>query len=239
MKTKKINTATVAACFSVTAQELIQKLIESGTQVVGFGRKGDEQRAAELESKYDGKLTVFLGDLTDEEDCRQLVSQSQVILGGAIDVHYHCTGVYSWSRWEDVEPAEVDRLFSANFTTAWMLGREVFSAMKLRGEGTIMFVSARDTIRNIPAGFGPYMASKLALNGLVESLAAEGAQYGIKVNAVLPTIVDTDVNRQAMPDVDPMTWVDPIQLAEIMVDLTQPSKTNLSGALIPVSGKML
>lgn len=239
MKTIKIQTATVAACFSVTAQALIKQLIQSGTRVVGFGRKGDEQRAAELERKYDGKLTVLLGDLTDEEDCRQLVSLSQAILGGAIDVHYHCTGVYSWNRWGDVEVTEVERLFSANFTTAWILGREVFSAMKRRGDGSIMFVSARDTIRNIPAGFGPYMASKLALNGLVESLAAEGAQYGIKVNAVLPTIVDTDVNRQAMPDVDPMTWVDPIQLAEIMIDLTQPSKTNVSGALIPVSGKML
>lgn len=56
---------------------------------------------------------------------------------------------------------------------------------------------------------------------------------------MLPTIMDTDVNRQAIPDVDHTSWVDPAQLAEIMIDLTRPSKTNLSGALIPVQGKML
>ena len=239
MTTNVIRTATVAACFSVTAQEIIRQLVESGTQVVGYGRKGDEQRAIELESQYDGKLTVLLGDLAAEEDSQQLVAQALDILGGAIDVHYHCSGVYSWNRWEDVPAVEVERLFNANFTTAWTLGREIFAAMKPRGKGAIMFVSARDTIRNVPCGFGPYMASKLALNGLVESLAAEGVQHGIKVNAVLPTIMDTDVNRQAMPDIDHTSWIDPAQLAEIMIDLTQPSKTNLSGALVPVQGKML
>lgn len=239
MKTNEIKTATVAACFSVTAQEIIKKLIESGAQVVGYGRKGDEQRAIELEGKYDGKLTVLLGDLTVGEECRQLVAESLDILGGKVDVHYHCSGVFSWNSWEEVPADEVERLFSANFTTAWTLGREIFSAMRPKGAGSIMFVSARDTIRNVSYGFGPYMASKLALNGLVESLAAEGVQHGIKVNAVLPTIMDTDVNRQAMPDVDHNDWVDPAQFAEIMIELTQPSKTNLSGALIPVQGRML
>ncbi len=100
MTTNVIRTATVAACFSVTAQEIIRQLVESGTQVVGYGRKGDEQRAIELESQYDGKLTVLLGDLAAEEDCQQLVAQALDILGGAIDVHYHCSGgVYSWNRW--------------------------------------------------------------------------------------------------------------------------------------------
>ncbi|MCW8331400.1 SDR family NAD(P)-dependent oxidoreductase [Photobacterium sp. SDRW27] len=239
MKTNEIKTATVAACFSVTAQEIIKQLIESGAKVVGYGRKGDEQRAKALEEQYNGKLTVLLGDLTVEEDCQALVAQSLEILDGAVDVHYHCSGVFSWNSWEDVPAKEVERLFSANFTTAWTLGREIFSAMKQTGTGSIMFVSARDTIRNVSYGFGPYMASKLALNGLVESLAAEGVQYGVKVNAVLPTIMDTEVNRAAMPDIDHNDWVNPAQFAEIMIDLTQPSKTNISGALIPVQGRMV
>ncbi|MGF1757220.1 SDR family NAD(P)-dependent oxidoreductase [Photobacterium sagamiensis] len=239
MSSNNIKTATVAACFSVTAQEIIKQLIESGAQVVGYGRAGDEQRARDLESQYNGKLTVLLGELTDEKACHELVAKSLDILGGTIDAHYHCSGVFSWSTWEEVEAKEMERLFSANFTTAWVLGREIFSAMKQRQTGSIMYVSARDTIRNIPYGFGPYMASKLALNGLVESLAAEGVQYGIKVNAVLPTIMDTDVNREAMPDVDHNDWVNPSQFASIMIDLTQPKKTNLSGSLIPVQGKML
>jgi len=232
-----IKTATVASCFSVTAKIIIKNLIESGTQVVAFGRKGDEVRAKEMEAKYDGKLTVLLGDLSNEEDSKALVAKAVNILG-KIEAHYHCTGIYTWRHWQDIDVKEVEQLFNANFMTAFVFGREIFNIMEKNGGGSIIFVSARDTIRNIPAGFGPYMASKMALNGLVESMAAEGIEYGIKINAILPTIINTEVNRMAMPDIDPSTWVDPAEMAELMIELTQPTKTNLSGALIALNAKM-
>lgn len=232
-----IKTATVASCFSVTAKIIINNLIASGTSIVAFGRKGDEERAKEMEEKYGDKITVLLGDLSDEEESKQLVTEATGILG-KIEVHYHCTGIYTWRHWKDIDVEEVDLLFNANFTTAFVFGREIFNAMEKSGGGSIMFVSARDTIRNIPAGFGPYMASKLALNGLVESMAAEGVASNIKINAILPTIINTEVNRIAMPDADYSTWVDPSEMAELMIELTQPSKTNLSGSLIAFNGKM-
>lgn len=232
-----IKTATVAACFSVTAKIIIKNLIASGTQVVAFGRTGDEMRAKEMEAKYGGKLTVLLGDLSDEEESKALAAKAIEILG-KIEAHYHCTGIFTWKYWKDIEVKEVDQLFNANFKTAFIFGREIFNTMEKSGGGSIMFVSARDTIRNIPAGFGPYMASKMALNGLVESMAAEGVDHNIKVNAILPTIIDTEVNRMAMPNIDPSTWVDPAEMAELMIDLTQPTKTNLSGALIAFNAKM-
>lgn len=58
------------------------------------------------------------------------------------------------------------------------------------------------------------------------------------MNAVLPTIVDTEVNRQALPEADHSTWVDPADLADLMMELTQPNKTYLSGSLITVNNKM-
>ncbi len=232
-----IKTATVASCFSVTAKIIIKNLIASGTNIVAFGRKGDEIRAKEMEDQYGDKITVLLGDLSNEEESKQLVRQAIDILG-KIEVHYHCTGIYTWRHWKDIDVKEVDLLFNANFTTAFVFGREIFNAMEISGGGSIMFVSARDTIRNIPAGFGPYMASKLALNGLVESMAAEGVASNIKINAILPTIINTEVNRIAMPDADYSTWVDPSEMAELMIELTQPSKTNLSGSLIAFNGKM-
>ncbi len=232
-----IKTATVASCFSVTAKIIIKNLIASGTQVVAFGRKGDEVRAKEMEVKYDGKLTVLLGDLSNEEESKTLVAKTINILG-KIEAHYHCTGIYTWRHWKDIGVKEVEQLFNANFTTAFVFGREIFNTMESNGGGSIMFVSARDTIRNIPAGFGPYMASKMALNGLVESMAAEGVEYGIKINAILPTIINTEVNRTAMPDMDHSTWVNPAEMAELMVELTQPTKTNLSGSLIAFNAKI-
>lgn len=232
-----IKTATIAACFSVTAQHLIEKLITSGTRVVAFGRIGDEARAKSLEDKYSGHLTVLLGDLTDEEQSQALAAEASKILGH-IDAHFHCSGIYIWSHWTDVEVSKMSDLWNANFMTAFVFGREIFKLMKSQGKGSMMFVSARDTARNIPAGFGPYMASKIALNALVESLAAEAASSNVQVNAVLPTIVDTEVNRQALPEADHSTWVDPVDLADLMMELTQPNKTYLSGSLITVNNKM-
>lgn len=232
-----IKTATVASCFSVTAKIIINNLIKSGTQVVAFGRKGDEVRAKKMEEKYDGKLTVLLGDLSNEEESKALVANALDILG-KIEAHYHCTGIYTWRHWKNIDVKEVEQLFNANFMTAFVFGREIFNTMEINGGGSIIFVSARDTIRNIPAGFGPYMASKMALNGLVESMAAEGIEYGIRINAILPTIINTEVNRMAMPDIDPSTWVDPTEMAELMIELTQPTKTNLSGALIAFNAKV-
>ena len=232
-----IKTATIAACFSVTAQQLIEKLIASGTRVVAFGRIGDEVRAQKLEEKYSGHLTVLLGDLTDEKQSQALAIKASEVLGH-IDAHFHCSGIYTWSHWTDVEISKMVELWNANFMTAFVFGREVFKLMEEQGAGSLMFVSARDTVRNIPAGFGPYMASKMALNALVESLAAEGAPSNIQVNAVLPTIVDTEVNRKALPDADHTTWVAPSDLAELMIELAQPSKVYLSGSLITVNNKM-
>ena len=232
-----IKTATIAACFSVTAQHLIKKLTTSGTRVVAFGRIGDEERAKILEEKYSGNLTVLLGDLTDEKQSQELAAEASKILGH-IDAHFHCSGIYIWSHWTDVEVSKMSDLWNANFMTAFVFGREIFKLMESQGKGSLMFVSARDTARNIPAGFGPYMASKIALNALVESLAAEGASSNVQVNAVLPTIVDTEVNRQALPEADHSTWVDPADLADLMMELTQPNKTYLSGSLITVNNKM-
>ncbi|MFA0225665.1 SDR family oxidoreductase [Vibrio splendidus] len=232
-----IKTATIAACFSVTAQHLIEKLITSGTRVVAFGRIGDEARAKSLEDKYSGHLTVLLGDLTDEVQSQALAAKASKILGH-IDAHFHCSGIYIWSHWTDVEVSKMSDLWNANFMTAFVFGREIFKLMKSQGKGSMMFVSARDTARNIPGGFGPYMASKIALNALVESLAAEAASSNVQVNAVLPTIVDTEVNRQALPEADHSTWVDPVDLADLMMELTQPNKTYLSGSLITVNNKM-
>ncbi|MDH5935472.1 SDR family oxidoreductase [Vibrio splendidus] len=232
-----IKTATIAACFSVTAQHLIEKLITSGTRIVAFGRIGDEARAKSLEDKYSGHLTVLLGDLTDEVQSQALAAKASKILGH-IDAHFHCSGIYIWSHWTDVEVSKMSDLWNANFMTAFVFGREIFKLMKSQGKGSMMFVSARDTARNIPAGFGPYMASKIALNALVESLAAEAASSNVQVNAVLPTIVDTEVNRQALPEADHSTWVDPADLADLMMELTQPNKTYLSGSLITVNNKM-
>jgi len=84
-------------------------------------------------------------------------------------------------------------------------------------------------------GMGAYAASKSAVHRLTESLAAELTSTDCTVNAVLPSIIDTPVNRANMPNADFTHWVKPDTLAEVILFLASPAARAITGALIPVS----
>ncbi len=85
---------------------------------------------------------------------------------------------------------------------------------------------------------GPYAASKAAVHRLTESLAAELKLEGVTVNAVLPSTIDTAANRKEMPQADFSRWVSPADLAAVMLFLASDGAKAVTGALIPVSGKV-
>jgi NAD(P)-dependent dehydrogenase (short-subunit alcohol dehydrogenase family) len=84
---------------------------------------------------------------------------------------------------------------------------------------------------------GAYAASKAGVHRLAEALAEEQKRRGIRVNAVLPSIIDTPANRADMPDADHSAWVRPDELAEAMLFLLSPAASGVTGALVPVSGR--
>jgi NAD(P)-dependent dehydrogenase (short-subunit alcohol dehydrogenase family) len=85
---------------------------------------------------------------------------------------------------------------------------------------------------------GAYAASKAGVHRLTESLAEELKDTPVTVNAVLPSILDTARNRQDMPDADPAKWVAPADLARVMLFLASPESRAITGALIPVTGRV-
>ena len=85
---------------------------------------------------------------------------------------------------------------------------------------------------------GPYAASKAGVHRLTESLAEELKSAGITVNAVLPSIIDTPANRAEMPTADFSTWVTPQALADIILFLASPQSQAITGALMPVTGRV-
>jgi len=88
------------------------------------------------------------------------------------------------------------------------------------------------------AGMGAYAASKSGVMRLTESLAEELKPRGITVNAVLPSIIDTPPNRRDMPKADFGKWVKPSQLADVIVFLLSEQASAITGALIPVVGRV-
>jgi len=82
-----------------------------------------------------------------------------------------------------------------------------------------------------------YTASKAAVAALTQALAAELVEEDILVNAVAPSIIDTEANRNAMPDADYDKWVKPEAIAREMIWLAHPDNTVTRGAVVPVYGK--
>src|SRR5262249_38050179 len=104
------------------------------------------------------------------------------------------------------------------------------------GGGSIVCVSSRAAVQPFPGAAG-YVTSKAAVLALVDAMAAEYKNDGIRVNAVLPSVIDTPANRAGMPDADFDKWVTPAQIAGVIRFLCSDESGVVSGGHIPVYGR--
>ncbi|MEO7031342.1 MAG: SDR family oxidoreductase, partial [Herbaspirillum sp.] len=125
-------------------------------------------------------------------------------------------------------------MFARNVSTLRAMLKAVVPGMRERNSGRIVNVGAVSAFHG-SAGMSAYTASKAVVMNLTESLAAELSDTNIRVNAVLPSIIDTPANRQAMPKVDTQKWVQPHDIAEVMCFLASAQSRAIHGALIPVT----
>ena len=128
-------------------------------------------------------------------------------------------------------------MFALNLKTALNACKAALPYLLESGAGRIVNVGAQTALK-AAAGFGPYAASKSAVHRLTESLADELKLKGVTVNAVLPSIIDTPANRRDMPKADFNRWVPPADLAAVILFLASDEAKAVTGALIPVSGRV-
>ncbi len=183
----------------------------------------------------DGALEIGGVDLTDPAAAQAAID---AVVGhfGAIDALANIAGGFVWQTVDDAKPAW-DRMFALNLTTALNASRAALPHLKSSAEGRIVNVGAAGALK-AEAGMGPYGASKAAVHRLTEALAREVKDAGVTVNAVLPSIIDTPQNRKDMPEADPAKWVAPSDLAEVILFLASPAARAVTGALVPVTGRV-
>ena len=128
-----------------------------------------------------------------------------------------------------------DFLHDINARTLLHATRAVMPGMLRQGAGCIVNVGAYAALRGV-AQMGAYTASKSTVIRLTEAMSAELREQGIRVNCVLPSILDTPDNRAAMPGADPARWVAPAALADVMVFLASDAARAVHGAALPVTG---
>ncbi len=192
--------------------------------------------AARLPGALSAALRLDRVDLASFQAAEQALS-SVVRRFGGLDVLANIAGAFRWQTLADGDLATWDLLYTVNLKTAVTASKAALPHLLSRGAGRIINVGAGAASR-AGAGMGAYAAAKAGVAKLTESLAEELKEHGINVNAVLPGIIDTPANRADMPSADFSRWVTPDALAEVIVFLASDAARALTGALIPVSGRL-
>lgn len=129
-----------------------------------------------------------------------------------------------------------DKMMDLNVRSFLIAAHATCESIVASGGGAMVAIGARPALHG-QAGLGAYSASKGALLRLVESMAAEHLSNRVRVNAVLPSIIDTPTNRLSMPHANPAAWVSPQSLAGVVLFLLSDWSRDITGASIPVYGR--
>ena len=175
-------------------------------------------------------------DLADGLQARAAIDQAATVLGGLAGL-INVAGGFAWQTLEAGDPATWEHLYRMNVLTAANACRAAIPHLKASSAGRIVNIGARGAL-NAAAGMGAYAASKAGVHSLTQSLAEELKPDKITVNAVLPSIIDTPANRADMPNADFAAWVSPGELAAAILFLASESASGITGALLPVSGRV-
>jgi NAD(P)-dependent dehydrogenase (short-subunit alcohol dehydrogenase family) len=193
----------------------------------------------ELKNEAVGMPGVLEGtqvDVTDEVAITRLINEI-VTKHGRLDALVNTVGGYAGGvkMWETGRKV-FDRMLELNLRSGYVLARAAVPVMLKQGSGAVVNVAAKAAVDH-GAGASAYAASKAAAVALMDSLAADVKGTGVRVNSVLPSIIDTAVNRQAMPDANFAAWPKPEEIARVILFLASDEAQVIQGAAIPVYGK--
>jgi len=174
-------------------------------------------------------------DLTDALAARKAVDAVAAHFG-RLDVLINIAGGFAFETVMEGDPKTWQRMYALNVLTALNASRSAIPHLTASGAARIINTGAMGALR-AAGGMGAYAASKAGVHRLTEALAAE-LKGKITVNAVLPSIIDTAANRASMPKADFATWVTPKELADVILFLASDAASAVTGALLPVSGRV-
>ena len=207
----------------------------AGAQVALIGRSAAPP-ARELPPELSGAVLLGKVDVASFDAAREAFAAVAQRFGG-LDILVNAAGGFRWQTLADGDLASWDALYNMNLKSAVVASKAALPHLRARGGGRIINVGAASAT-TASAGMGPYAAAKAGVARLTESLAAEMKDHGINVNAVLPSIIDTPANRADMPKADFSRWVAPEALADVILFFASDAARAITGALLPVSGRL-
>jgi NAD(P)-dependent dehydrogenase (short-subunit alcohol dehydrogenase family) len=200
-----------------------------GARVAGVDHAASQLPATENRIELGGV------DLTDAAQAKTAIDAVAAHFGG-LDALVNIAGGFAFEAVAEGETKTWQRMYALNVLTALNASRSAIPHLAASGTGRIVNVGAMGALQ-AGSGMGAYAASKAGVHRLTEALAAEW-KGKITVNAVLPSTIDTPANRASMPKADFGKWVTPQELAEVILFLASDAASAVTGALLPVSGRV-
>lgn len=220
---KRVIAVTGAA--GALGRAVVERLAESGAQVA----------AIDLAAEIPGPAALALaGVKLDDPAATAAALEAIGARFGRLDGLANIAGGFVFTTVADAGPEVWQAMWRINLTTAVNACRAALPMLAASG-GAIVNIGAAAAIKS-GAGMAPYAASKAAVARMTESLAEEW-KGKVRINALLPTIIDTAANRRDMPKADFTAWVAPAEVAAAIEFLLSPAASGITGALIPIAGR--
>ena len=219
----------VTGALGALGKVVVARALEHGAHVAGVDHAPAKVPATAERIDFGGI------DLADAAQAGKAIEAAAAHFG-RLDALVNIAGGFVFENVADGDGHNWQRMYALNVLTALNASRAALPHLAKSGAGRIVNIGAMGALQ-AGAGMGPYAASKAGVHRLTEALAAEW-KGKITVNAVLPSTIDTPANRASMPKADFAKWVTPQELAAVILFLVSDAASAVTGALIPVSGRV-
>jgi NAD(P)-dependent dehydrogenase (short-subunit alcohol dehydrogenase family) len=216
------------------ASGALGKVVAAAALARGARVAGVDHAASQV-AATPNRIELGAVDLTDADQARKAIDAAAAHFG-KLDALINIAGGFAFETVAEGDPKTWQRMYALNVHTALNASRSAIPHLVASGSGRIVNVGAMGALQ-AGSGMGAYAASKAGVHRLTEALAAEW-KGKITVNAVLPSIIDTAANRASMPNADFGKWVTPEELANVILFLASDAASAVTGALLPVSGRV-
>lgn len=245
----KNKVAIITGALGGQGQVAVRRFVEEGARVLASDlatRPGGE--VAALAKKHPTKVAYVGGNVCDDKVLDKIVRQAVRHFGG-VDILFNNHGMMVGKPFLDTTTEELDGLLAVNLRAPFLLSQRVAREMVRRGGGSIIHNSSVGGIVGFPT-MAAYGASKGGLAQLARSMATDLAPHGVRVNAICPGVVDTEMPRRYLKDVEDKEGAfrqmaamhlmnrlaQPIEIVNVAVFLASDEASYMTGAVIPVDG---
>ncbi len=218
---------------------VVRHLVGKGFRVASLDTARADERQKALRSELGENYLGIMADVTTQAGWEHALDQIRSQLGPVSGAVLAVGGWAGGAPHANEPEATFAAMMDANLAPVHFALRALLPALTAQKRGSVVVIGSRAADRPwTSVNAASYAASKAGAVALAATVAAEVIESGVRINTVLPSVIDTVANRVAMPDADPSRWVTAESLAKVIAFLLSDDSIDISGAAIPVYGRV-